>query len=242
VLEGTMTRDPAQRWSISDARAYLEDGANRSRPVAVRSGRRSRGAQPDDGGTTLMPSLATVPPPAPTPAQPMDLRARKRRPWALIVLLALALVVAMAVAFWVGLGDGDDAPKALPNTTSSSPSPSQTPSGTPSPSATPSAAEPDADAMVSFATSYVSSAVLDPQRAFDQLTPAYQQASGGFSGYRDNFWGSVTRARVLSATADPDNLTVSYTYRYVQRGTPHVEDVTLQLEFEDGRYLISGTA
>ena len=71
------------------------------------------------------------------------------------------------------------------------------------------------------------------------LTPAFQEQSHGLQGYED-FWDQVRNAKILSISADPDALEVSYRYRYVRPGGPTVEDVTLQLSYDNGTYLIAG--
>ena len=70
------------------------------------------------------------------------------------------------------------------------------------------------------------------------LTPTFQEQSHGLEGYED-FWDQVRR-RSPSIEADPDALEVSYSYRYDRPGGPTVEDVTLQLSFDNGTYLIAG--
>ena len=93
--------------------------------------------------------------------------------------------------------------------------------------------------MTSFIRDYIDTAVSDPASAFQMLTPDYQQESHGFEGY-DGFWGEVSNAKILSISADPDALEVSYRYRYVRPGGPTVEDVRLKLAYDDGTYLIAG--
>jgi hypothetical protein len=93
--------------------------------------------------------------------------------------------------------------------------------------------------MTSFIRDYIDTAVSDPASAFEMLTPEFQQESHGLQGYED-FWGEVRDAKILSVSADPDSLEVSYRYRYVRPGGPTVDDVTLQLAYHDGTYLIAG--
>ena len=74
------------------------------------------------------------------------------------------------------------------------------------------------------------------------LTTAFQEQSHGLEGY-EGFWGKVSTAKILSISADPGALEVTYDYRYVETpGGPHEETVTLKLAFEDGTYLIDGEA
>ena len=92
--------------------------------------------------------------------------------------------------------------------------------------------------MVDFIETYIATASSDPAKAFDMLTPGFQDDSNGMSGY-EAFWGGVRSARILDVSADPASLEVSYTYRYTKPpGPPHEDDVTLKLTYEDGTYLI----
>ncbi len=53
--------------------------------------------------------------------------------------------------------------------------------------------------------------MADPSSSWQQLTPAFQQASGGFGQY-SGFWSNYTSATPRDISADPDALTVSYTW------------------------------
>lgn len=243
VLASTMTRDPAQRWPISRAQEYLETGPRAgvpaTAPVAAPTGPRT-----DASGTQVLPAAtaeatrpavrpATPPPgPPPTPADPEPLPPARRggsgRRWLLVGLAAVLVVALTVIAFLVGMGGDEEDPG---------------PSADSSPSADASSAPadgPTAADMEQFAEDYVALAVSDPESAFDQLTPAYQEESRGLDGYL-GFWGEVTEASIDSVSADPEDLTVSYTYTYRRSGERTTEDVTLQLVFRDGEYLISGT-
>ena len=93
--------------------------------------------------------------------------------------------------------------------------------------------------MTSFIRDYIDTAVSDPAQAFQMLTPDFQKASHGLKGY-EGFWGDVSSAEVLSVSADPDTLVVSYHYQYELSGETKVDTVVLQLAYEDGTYLIAG--
>jgi eukaryotic-like serine/threonine-protein kinase len=253
VLEGTMTRDPAQRWEIRDAQSYLEDGAGQPHPTPVPTGRTVSYDEGPAAGTTVLPSappppprptpVAQTPPPYPPPSSPPPSppsrsrrAAGRRRPWLLIVLLALLLVVAMVIAFQLGLGGNDDEPTGAPTP----PSASRQPSESASPSPSESAAPPSAGAMTDFVSSYLQTVVDDPAAAFAQLTPEFQEASGGFASY-EGFWGPVRRTEVEDISANPEALTVSYRYRYVRAGEgSRTEQVTLQLAYDGSTFLIAG--
>ena len=238
VLEATMTREPADRWSIAAAQDFLEAGPTAT-PVATPV------AQPAGGLADLglgeptrvmpLPTRTVAPPPAPTrPQAPPDPTGPepRRRPWWVVVVAALAVVLVMGIAFAIGMNgaDDDDDSSGGPSAAASSTPPSQAPD------------KPTQEGMTSFLQTYIETAVSDPSKAFDMLTPAFQEQSGGIEGY-EGFWGEVRSAKVLSVEADPEANEVSYTYRYVRPpGGPREDSVTLRLTFEDGTYLIDGEA
>jgi hypothetical protein len=246
ALGGTMARDPRQRWPIAKAQEFLEAGPSPDpvpTPVGGLTGLGFRGTDQrglprtrsyDDGddGTRVLPigSTATAAPPAPA-APDAGARERRRRPWLVIVLACLAVVLAMGLAFALGLrDDGDDGQGggrggASPETSSQAPSPDTE--------------QPTAEGMEAFVATYLGTVVSDPRAAFDMLTPAFQEQSGGFEGYEE-FWGGVKHTRLEEVSADPKSLEVSYTYRYqLESGPPVTDDVVLRLEFNDGTYLIA---
>jgi serine/threonine protein kinase len=244
VLAATMTRDAGQRWPMTRVHEFLESGPTATQPnLATTGGLADIGlAEPvrtrsyDDGGSTQVLPLTTAttaPPPPPTrPDRGADPES-PRRPWAIVVGAAGAVVVAMAIAFAIGLHDGGgDDESGGPTSPSASTSESSSPES-------PSSAGPTEDGMTTFTRDYIDTAVSDPASAFKMLTPEFQEQSNGLQGYED-FWDQVRNAKILSISADPDALEVSYRYRYVRPGGPTVDDVTLQLSFEDGSYLIAG--
>jgi hypothetical protein len=100
------------------------------------------------------------------------------------------------------------------------------------------APKPTAQGMEAFIRDYVSTVSADPGKAWTMLTPKFQQESGGLEHYR-HFWESATDGKVLSITADPATLTVSYQvhFDHFHNGPgPTVLDLT----FQDGHYLIDG--
>lgn len=244
VLAATMTRDAGQRWPMTRVHEFLESGPAATQPsLATMGGLADIGlAEPvrtrsyDDGGSTQVLPLTTAttaPPPPPAGPDGGAETESPRRPWAIVVGAAVAVVVAMAIAFAIGLHDGGG------NDESGGPtSPSASTSGSSSPDS-PSSAGPTEDGMTTFTRNYIDTAVSDPASAFKMLTPEFQDQSNGLQGYED-FWDQVRNAKILSISADPEALEVSYRYRYVRPGGPTVDDVTLQLSFEDGSYLIAG--
>ena len=240
VLDATMTREPAQRWSIAQAQSYLEAGP-RVGATAPRSGGladvglaapRTR-SYDDDAGTRVIPlaGAATGAPPGPVPHGPPPPigEPRRRRPWLVVVAASLAVVIAMTIAFVIGLDgrndDGGDSSSDPPAGSTSAP-PSKQADG------------PTEDGMEAFIEDYIDTVVRDPASAFQMLTPSFQEASGGLEGY-EGFWGDVDKAKIDSISADPDALEVSYTYSYHRGpGKPTTDDVVLLLTYEDGTYLI----
>jgi len=246
VLEGTMTRDPARRWPIATAQAFLEAGPG-ARPAGVAAGgltglglagETPRTRSYDDAGSTQVLPLdrGAQPPPPRDPAPPREDRPG-RRPWLVVAAAAAALLVAVVVAFAIGMGRGDDDGSADPGASAPSASASGSGSGEPSPSA--SAEPPTEEAMTSFVESYIQTAVRDPEAGFRMLTPDFQAASNGFSAYEE-FWGSVSTARIESISADPDTLEVRYRYRYVRPGGPVTQAVVLRLVRAGDGFLIDG--
>jgi serine/threonine protein kinase len=246
LLEATMTREPEDRWSMSQVRDYLVTGPAgtvvRPAPSTVRA------AEPE---RTQVMSRA-VPPvdPAPTPVGPRPpARPEKRRGALLPVLVAVAAVLVVALLAWALLSDGDgstDRTSAEPtgspvrSSTSSSPSERTSPSASQSASSPPATPRPTADGMESFIEDYLATVTANPRAAFAMLTPAFQQASGGLGGYQ-SFWNTIASAEPTSVSADPGSLTVDYTVDYTREdGSTATDEVSLQLVFEDGRYLIAG--
>ena len=94
--------------------------------------------------------------------------------------------------------------------------------------------------MDSFITSYIATVTSDPRAAFDQLTPEFQEASGGYEGYI-GWWGQVRSAELAEVSSDPSDLTVGYTVNYVMKsGRRDTDRIRLQLQRLDDRYLIAG--
>lgn len=215
LLEATMVRDPAQRWSMSQVRDFL--GRSNSSvlplptvPLAV--------VEPGyDGGTR---ALTTTTPTALTTTPPAVARTPWRPSAGLLAALGAAVLVALVVLF-AALSPDDPGSRTNP------------PASTPSQSATPTEA-----GIESFIRDYVATVADDPDTAWTMLTPKFQRESGGLERYRE-FWDSATDGEVLSITANPDNLSVSYQVRFGNFDNGPGPTV-LDLTFEDGRYLIDG--
>ncbi len=237
LLQATMCREPAERWSMAHVRDVLAAGptapvlASVPPPVA---------AMPHDEEPTRMLSRAVPPvPPVPSAAAPAADPARRRRSMLPVVAVVLAVLTIGAVgwlAYQAGNDGGGTEPRAgrTGNGTGTGGG-----TGSPSPSDTATAAAVTTDGMEGFVEDYLATVTSDPKAAWAMLTPAFQDASGGFGGY-NSFWKKIASADLLSARADPESKQVSYTVEYQRRdGTKTTDDVTLGLEGTDGEYLIA---
>lgn len=229
LLEGTMVKDPARRWSMDQVREFL------ARPqrsvVAVPQEPTVRLDATDAGHTRLLPAVPVVTeaaaPPA-APAAPGDGRWARRRPSGPVVAILGALALLLLVVALAGLWDGGG---------SGSPSATTTP-GAGSGSSGSASAHPTAGGMERFIRDYVSTVADDPDAAWAMLTPKFQRESGGLDRYR-SFWGPATNGQVLSISANPDALTVSYHVHFDDFANGPGPTV-LDLAFRDGHYLIDG--
>ncbi len=241
LLEATMTRDPADRWSMARVRDVLAAGPGSGEstqlmaPVVV----------PDTNDTTPTPvpdtpaePVAPVAPVAPAPA-PAAAPSRRRTPLLLIGLGLALLLVLVAVAWWMvtsGERETPTADQASPSETDSGASGGASDGGE---TEEPPPAEPRAEDMRAFIGDYLATAPNAPEQTFKQLTPSFQDASGGIEGYT-GYWGTIESADLVDITADPEALTVAYTVDYVRTdGSETSDDVTLGLVFRKGRYLIN---
>lgn len=205
------------------AMTMTADPVARPSMAAVRDYLRRTGSTETDGtATAALPVMAPPPPPQEQP----DPKPAGRRGAPL--LLAAALLVAALVAAMVLIGGADDPGRNAADGATSSPTDSTPPSHT-------------AGELENFATTYVRTAAEDPAAGFQMLTPAYQAQSPGY----EDFWGPLRSPQILEIAADPAAMTVTYTYSYVFPGKDkdkgkRTEEVTLELEDQDGELLISG--
>ena len=222
LVASSMTHDPAARWSMADVAEFLRAGPGASAPIPappIQCRPTARGARAPDRGVD--------------PASASAIRKRSPRAGApaayspgSIGAAVLALVVMVGLIVYYA---NQDSPEPPADDTSS-----QSPDDTTSPGTEANAAE-----MEAFVAGYLTAAATDPATGFAMLTPEFQEASGGLSGYTA-FWGDVTNPELIDVEADPDNLTVTYDYTYNQRGEGKQQShVTLRLVLEDGRYLIA---
>lgn len=226
LLSAMMTREPENRWpmrKVRDDLGRLARGQSSTAPVAAAAV--TNGAEP----TGTMPTVRAAP--APPPEQPH--RSRARYAW---IALAAAVAVAAVVAAYVWAGRGTPEAVDEPSTPTTSSESTTSSASTPPPLS----AEDTREQMDAFITSYLATVTTDPRAAFDQLTPEFQQTSGGFKGYM-SWWGKVRSATLADVSSDPSDLTVGYTVDYVFRsGAKDTQSVRLQLQRFDDRYLIAG--
>jgi hypothetical protein len=236
LLEGTMVKDPRERWSVEQVREFL---AQRLREV--HAGRRDSVAaaelpteplQSVDAGHTrvlsaLMPDVL-LPPPVPLVGQ-QSAQSGRRPPAAVLLAGAAVAVLLLAVLAVSVFGGGPDAEQK---------SAASGPSSNPSRSTAPASTRPTAAGIEKFIRDYVATVADDPDAAWKMLTPKFQRESGGLDRYR-SFWEPATGGRVLSITPDVATLSVSYQVHFDNwRNGPG--PTVLDLTFTDGRYRIDG--
>ena len=231
VLEHTMARDPAGRWTMAQVRDFLAHGRDvRTHPAPV-------SAVGDDSTRVLQPAPPAVPavtpapplsPPVSPPSAPATRRRRSPWPW---LAAAVALVALLAVGYALLTAGGTGTPRAGASQPPSSPTQGSSRSSAP--------ASGQAQAMEDFLTTYLATVTSDRKTAWQMLTPAYQDASGGFGSY-SGFWGTIASATPSNVTADPAAMTVTYDVAYERHnGTRTSEHHTLQLVHEGSSYLIN---
>lgn len=228
VVSVMMNHDVEQRWSMPRVRDELARIARGEVSTVVASPGAARTTRP----TGLLPTVAPARATAPVRSRP----GRGALGWGLIAAMAALAVAAVVLAYVVA---GRGTPEALPAETPDSSQPAEDPSSTPP---TPATAEETREQMDAFITSYIATVTSDPEAAFEQLTPEFQKASGDFEGYI-SYWGTVRSAQLLDVTSDPSDSTVAYTVRYVMKtGKENTQQVRLQLQRQDGTYLIANEA
>ncbi|GAA1543201.1 hypothetical protein [Nocardioides humi] len=167
----------------------------------------------------------------------VDPPAERRRIGAARLVLGGVAVIALlglAGAALLFSGGDDEAPRTRPETSgATSAEPEEEPTTVePSESPTP----PTAAELEVFARDYVVTASGDPAAGFAWLTPAYQQRS---PRYRE-VWGAIRDPQILDISADPEAMSVTYTYRYrLAGGGSRTEEITLFLVQDDDRLLIA---
>ena len=222
LLTVMMNRDTDARWPMARVRDELARIARGQRSTVVPD----HAPPPRREATGVLPTVPVAPPAAPAR------RSGARWGWlAAAAVLAVAAVVAAYV--WAGRGT----PEALPD--EQQPRTHPTSETTTATTAAVTAADTRRQ-MDEFITSYLSTVTSNPRAAFQQLTPEFQDASGGFEGYM-GWWGKVQSASPAEVASNPSDLTVGYTVDYVMKsGERTSQRIRLQLERLDDRLLIAG--
>lgn len=245
LLEATMTRDPGDRWSMAQVRDYLVAGpdgtAIHPAPQAGAVAAPADSTQVLAAGPAPTATTSTATPTAtPIGSETSPSRRSPRTSSVLIGAGVVALIVLLFVAW--SLWSGDDDPRGTVDSGNVTSSPTDDGGDTETPDTEPEPEpEPMAEDMEAFIADYLATAPSSPATAFEMLTPAFQQASGGAGGYA-GFWNTIESAELLGVQADPEALTVSYTVAYVRvDGSEVTNDVVLGLAFRknSGRYLIA---
>jgi eukaryotic-like serine/threonine-protein kinase len=237
VLEHTMTRDPADRWSMTQVRDFLDQGHDvtiHPAPAATVDSDDTRVLPPTPSEPVGVPPIVADPAllATPAPAEPPRRRRRPVWPW----VAAVVLLVAVAVLGWAALttgtgGGGNDQATGGRSSSPSAPKSSGS-SGT----------KVQAAAMEDFISTYLATVTQDDHATYAMLTPTFQQESGKFGGYH-GFWKTVESATPSNIQADPAAMTVTYDVDYVKtNGSTSSDHVTLQLEKNGSSFLIAGEA
>lgn len=93
--------------------------------------------------------------------------------------------------------------------------------------------------MEGFVEDYLATVTSDLEAAWAMLTPQFQEESGASTSTRAS--GAGSRARLISAEADPASGQITYTVEYqLQDGSKTRDDVTLTLDGSDGAFRIAG--
>ena len=249
LLESTMTRDPADRWSMAQVHDFLVAGPSGTTIHPLPS--TTATSTPDLPTADSTQVLAA--PPVPAPDTPVDVTVppavtsgtaaatetaprRSRRTSTILIGVGVAALVVLLFVAWALITGGDEPdPATTPGPGTDTPSRSEdTQRSDPSPTE-----GPDAAGMEAFITDYLATAPTSPETTFEQLTPAFQEQSGGFGGY-SGYWGTIESATPVEITADPEALSVAYTVDYVKTdGSETTGDVVLGLVFRNGDYLIA---
>ncbi len=245
LLESTMTRKPAERWSMVEIGRFL-DGEQVAPPPAPASPAAAapvpRG-EAVSGTQDLIPGMEAVTA-GPASAVTRDQSSTRRRHSVLPAIITALVAVLVVAIVLIAVQDDPQTdlavdPVATPSASAPSSPTSPTQSTPTSPPSTP--ANPDVPRVKdlrNFIDTYLQLASRNPKKGFLLLTPAFQELSPRY----DEFWGSVRKPELLDFSADTSRLTISYTYRYEQRGSGvRVDSERLQLVATDTGFLIDGS-
>lgn len=222
LLDGTMVKDPEQRWTMAQVRDFLDRPHAAAEAVGTPTAVVPLPVEPTAaGGHTEVLRAAAA------PANHVAHRHRPMLKWALWViggLLALGLAMMLGNVLAATTGDSQSS-----RTPVAQPTKSQSPTEKP--------AEPTVEGMEAFIRDYVKNIGDDPAKSWQMLTPEFQDQSGGFDNYRE-FWDGARDGRITSISADPDAMMVRYDVKW--KGHSNGPTTVLQLKFDGDSYLIAG--
>jgi predicted Ser/Thr protein kinase len=221
LLDGTMVRDPERRWTMAQVRDFLDRPGAEVTPASGPESDTEPGTEPTRLLTVPVPSVA---PPVPTAAALVPAATERRRRITLLAGLGALAVIVLGAIGYATLSGGDGSPDAT-----------HSPAARPTTSAP---AGPTVRGMEAFIRDYVATVSADPAAAWTMLTPKFQRESGGFASYR-RFWDAATNGRVLSISADPAALRVSYQVHFDDFHNGPGPTI-LDLAYTGGHYLIDG--
>lgn len=250
LLESTMHRDPAARWSADQVATFLASGPGTAVPAPVPPPTEAAGPAavpataplPQSGPAQSGPapsgpaqSSATQSGPAPSgPAQSGSehtqvMTSARRRRGRGTVLAVLAAVLVLGLFGWL-LTREDDEPDGGAASAGDPTGQSESPADEDGPTE---------EGMSTFVRGYLSTVTEDPGTTWERLTPAFQKKSGNFGQYQ-KFWRPIASAEVSDLAVDTEAMTVSYHVEYDKtNGDTLEDDRTLLLEYVDGEYLIA---
>jgi serine/threonine protein kinase len=234
LLDNTMVKDPARRWSMEQVRDFLSGVAATGVPLAheplIPHELRDRSEDTQRIDRPVQPS--STPPVAAAPARHAEREHHGHSRTVLMVAGGVlgALLVALVLVLYL---DSDE-----PSTKATSGSDKGTTNAPTAPPSDKAPAQPTAAGMEKFIDDYVQTVSDDPDQAWQMLTPKFQRESGGLDTYRD-FWEDASNGRVLEFSADPKSLSVSYKVHFDNFDNGPGPTV-LDLKFDDGRYWIDG--
>lgn len=224
-----MQRDPDVRPSMAQIEQTLTNGATAEIDLGATQGFAAFAEVSEAPTAVAAPTAVSSPTEVASPTEvssPTPPAHRSRTVW----IAAAAAAAVLGAVLVAGLGDDDtpaDAPVAAGASESPTPDEPASPDGdTP---VSPADDTVTAGALEGFAADYLTTASNDPDAGFALLTPAYQRESDGIDGYK-GFWDKVSDLDVEQVAANPEALTVSYTYSYDFDGDRRTEAVTLSLE------------
>ena len=242
LLEATMVKDPAQRWSMAQVRDFLAGRPPAPVAAAAEPGRRRCDPAEPDARRRADPVLGAVEPALRRPRRSADGAVLLRRP-------ARTWIASSGSPWrwcwrWCCSPSSPTASAAAGQPAAATRRPARRPRQPSDPEPeqdrpAPPAAKPTARGMESFIRDYVAAVSHGPRHGLadaDPEVPARERRAGHLP---EVLGRRSARGRILDISADPRSLVVSYRVRFDNFGTGRRPTV-LDLVFDDGRYRIDG--